>query len=151
VNTLPGIPLIYTGEEVANDRKLDLFEKVDVDWSRPRELGDLNRVLFHLRKENKALVQGKMVRLKTKFDNEVYAFARVAGSDAVIAVLSFSSEAKFTPVEIPLKQVFGRTKKISLIEVFDGHSIEIAKETGEQLVVALEPKAYKVFHMIAKP
>ena len=29
VATMPGVPMIYTGEEVANDRKLSLFEKVE--------------------------------------------------------------------------------------------------------------------------
>ena len=43
VNTLPGVPLIYTGEEVANDRRLSLFEKVEVDWQRPKEMGKLNK------------------------------------------------------------------------------------------------------------
>ena len=54
-NTIPGVPMIYTGEEVANDRKLGLFEKVDVDWNRPRDMGELYRTLFHLRKEHPAL------------------------------------------------------------------------------------------------
>ncbi|HXX64439.1 MAG TPA: alpha-amylase family glycosyl hydrolase, partial [Bacteroidota bacterium] len=41
VNTIPGVPLLYTGEEAANDQRLSLFEKVPVDWSRPRQMGEL--------------------------------------------------------------------------------------------------------------
>lgn len=145
VNTLPGVPLIYTGEEVANDKKLGLFEKVDVDWTRPRDVGEVYQKLFQFRKENKALAHGTMVRLKTRYDKEVYAFARVAGKDFAIVVLNFSSEGKFTPVEIPLKKLFGSDQPVQLRELFDGQLVEVAKETVEQVVVALEPRAYKVF------
>lgn len=145
VNTLPGVPLIYTGEEVANDKKLGLFEKVDVDWTRPRDVGEVYRKLFQFRKENKALAHGTMVRLKTRYDRDVYAFARVAGRDVAIVVLNFSSEGRFTPVEIPLKKLFGSEKPVQLRELFDGQLVDVAKETIEQVVLALEPRAYKVF------
>ena len=64
VNTLPGVPLLYNGEEVANDRPLDLFEKVDIDWSRPREMGEMNRMLYALRRSNPALILGTFERVK---------------------------------------------------------------------------------------
>ena len=32
---LPGVPLIYNGQEAANPLKLSLFEKVSIDWSVP--------------------------------------------------------------------------------------------------------------------
>ena len=60
VNTMPGVSMMYTGEEVANDRRLSLFEKVGVDWSRPRWLGQLDSALFHLRKANRALASMKV-------------------------------------------------------------------------------------------
>ena len=56
--TLPGVPLIYTGEEVANNRRLSLFEKVDVDWSRSGEMGEIFRELALLRPEHPALRSG---------------------------------------------------------------------------------------------
>jgi cyclomaltodextrinase / maltogenic alpha-amylase / neopullulanase len=144
VNTIPGVPVIYTGEEVANDRKLDLFEKVDVDWTRSHELGDLYKKLFHLRNENKALARGEMVRLTTNFDNDVYAFARIAGKDRVVVVMNFSDQARFTPVNLPLK-VFGSSSAVKMSELFDGQVVELTENTNEQIVVALEPKSFKVY------
>ena len=82
VNTLPGVPMIYTGEEVANDRKLDLFEKVDVDWTRPRVVGEIYRTLFELRTQNSALSRGELVRVTGTAANDVYAFLRIAGKAA---------------------------------------------------------------------
>ena len=124
VNTIPGVPLIYTGEEVANDRKLDLFEKIEVDWTRSHEVGDLYKKFFHLRQENKALAHGEMIRLITNFDNDVYAFARVAGKERIIVVLNFSDQARFTPVNVPLQKVFGSTASVKISEVFDGQVVE---------------------------
>ncbi|MBI5473529.1 MAG: alpha-galactosidase [Ignavibacteriae bacterium] len=144
VNTIPGIPMIYTGEEVANDKKLDLFEKVDVDWNRPRELGDIYAKLFHLRQENKALSRGDMIRLTTNSDQDVYAFARVAGNDKVIVVLNFSSEPKLVSVTVPMETIFGK-QKIALHELFDEQTVEVSVNSKEQLVSAMEPRAYRVF------
>lgn len=145
INTIPGVPMIYTGEEVANDKKLDLFEKVDIDWNRSREVGDIYKKLFHLRKKNKALARGKMIRLTTQYDKDVFAFARVSGKDRIVVVLNFSDEPRFTGVNVPMTKVFDGARKASLKELFDGQVVEVSKETSEQIVVALEPRAYKVF------
>lgn len=145
INTIPGVPMIYTGEEVANDKKLELFEKVDVDWSRSREVGEIYKKLFHLRKGNKALARGKMIRLTTQHDKDFYAFARVSGKDRIVVVLNFSDEPRFTGVNVPMAKVFDGAKKASLKELFDEQFVEVSTDTKEQIVVALEPKAYRVF------
>lgn len=145
INTLPGVPLIYTGEEVANDKKLSLFEKIDVDWSRSREVGELYGTLFNLRKENTALARGEMIRLTTNYDKDVYAFARVSGNDKLVVVLNFSDEPRFTPVNIPMEKTFGNAKKVKLKELFDGQEVELVPLINEQIVVALEPKAFRIF------
>ena len=87
--TMPGIPLIYTGEEVGNTKALSLFEKVDVDWSRPRTMGDLFASLARLRREHPALVGGSMERLARPSAPGVYAFRRIAGVDTVTVFMNF--------------------------------------------------------------
>lgn len=145
VGTLPGVPMLYTGDEVANDRRLDLFDKVDVDWSRPREVGEVYSTIFHLRKRHKALTEGNMIRLEAKETKNVYAFARVAGEDVVLVVLNFGREAHFTAVSVPVQKVFGSRRTVLLRDVFDGQEAELSDRTGEQIIVALEPRAYRVF------
>jgi len=145
VNTIPGVPMIYSGEEVANDRKLDLFEKVEVDWSRPREVGELYAALFHLRKRNKALARGDMIRLGSNFPPEVYAFARRLGEDAVIVVLNFSNEPRLVRVDVPLRAVFGSAEPRTAADLFDGQRVALRVEAGETIVSAMEPKACRVF------
>lgn len=145
VNTIPGVPMIYTGEEVANDRRLDLFEKVEVDWSRSREVGEVYAALFHLRQRNKALSRGEMIRLESNFPTEVYAFARRCGEDGVIVMLNFSNEPRLVRVDAPLRSVFGSAKPRVAVDLFDRQKVELRVEGGEIIVSAMEPKACKVF------
>jgi cyclomaltodextrinase len=145
VNTIPGVPMIYTGEEVANNKKLELFEKVDVDWNRSREVGEIYRKLFHLRKENKALSRGEMIRLSTTNENDVYAFARKAGNECIIVALNFSNETRNARVSIPRGKLFNSRKSVKMREVFDGEEIKFPRGSKEPLALELKPRMYRVY------
>ena len=62
VNTLPGIPLLYNGQEVGNTKKLKLFEKISIDWKDGGEYRKLYATLFDLRKNEPAFSGGEMLR-----------------------------------------------------------------------------------------
>jgi glycosidase len=145
INTIPGVPLIYNGEEVANDTKLSLFEKVPIDWGRSQEMGALYKKLFTLRREHKALSRGEMIRLVSSHDQDVYAFVRVAGSDKILVVLNFSQEERLATVTIPFGQIFPGQSRVVLKEVFTGERKEITRESGEQIVLDMVPRDYRVF------
>ncbi len=101
VATMPGIPLMYTGEEVANDRRLSLFEKVEVDWTRPRTMGTLDSALFHFRASHPALRTGTLAKLKTNHDDQVYAFLRSAGRDMVVVIINLHKSPVHFRMEWP--------------------------------------------------
>lgn len=145
VNTIPGVPLIYNGEEVANDRKLSLFEKVDIDWSRPDEMRSLYRRLFQLRREHKALSRGEMVRVPSSADQDVYAFFRIAGRDRVLVVLNFSPEARAALLDLPLDRIVPRVKRATLTEVFTGEELRLVPSESRELSLQLAPREYRVF------
>ena len=69
--TFPGVPLIYNGEEVGNEKKLSLFEKVDIDWSNGKDFRELYEKLGLLRCEHPALRHG-YVYLDIKFRECTY-------------------------------------------------------------------------------
>lgn len=143
VNTLPGVPLLYTGEEVANDRVLGLFEKVSVDWSRPREMGELNRRLYALRRTHAALTDGDFVRVKSDRDKDVYAFLRTAGGDRVFVALNFSKETRVVRMLMPaLDGVAGETCRFR--ELFQDRDWDVPA-AGGQVRLTLEPYGYRVF------
>jgi glycosidase len=139
-STVPGIPLLYTGEEVANDRKLSLFEKVDVDWSRPREMETLYTTLFHLRREHKALARGAWTRVPTSHDDKVFAFLRTEGTDRALCVLNFSLDTVSTTLALP-SGVGG--KAIILRDAFSGEALSVARSAPSEVV--LPPRGYRVY------
>jgi len=73
--TLPGVPLIYAGDEVgAQFEPYDL--KAPVDWSDHYDLQRLYRRLTQLRQGSRALREGRMTLVPTDEDDRVLAFVR---------------------------------------------------------------------------
>ena len=144
-NTLPGVPMIYTGEEVANDRKLSLFEKVSVDWKRPRTMESLYRTMFQLRKEHKALSRGEMFKVASSEDSTIYSFFRVAGNDRILAILNFGPVPSRVTLRLPLERLMPGAKRVDLKEVFSGKSVRIDPSVGREMEVDLEGRGYRVY------
>ena len=53
--TWDGIPMIYSGQELPNKKRLKFFEKDSIDWSGNIELHDFYKTLLTLKSTNKAL------------------------------------------------------------------------------------------------
>ena len=95
--TWNGIPLIYSGQELPNTKRLKFFDKDQIDWTGTYALHDLFKKLLTLRKENPALQAGEKsqtYRLKTAADQFVFAYLRKAGSDEVLVVMNLSDQEK---------------------------------------------------------
>lgn len=92
INTIPGVPLLYNGEEVANSKRLDLFEKVEIDWIVKSEMYDLYKTLFALRKAHPVLINGMFVPVEVINSPNVYAFIRKNQEERLLIILNFSSE-----------------------------------------------------------
>ncbi len=97
--TYPGVPLVYNGEEVGNPRKLDLFDNVDIDWTKGEAYRDLFTTLTLIRNQHQALSRGEYARVWCSDSTRVYAFERTTSDDKVTVVINFSDEKK----EISLK------------------------------------------------
>ncbi len=53
--TWPGIPLIYSGQEKPNTKRLAFFEKDFIDWEGEVKLHEFYKTVLSFRKKNKAL------------------------------------------------------------------------------------------------
>jgi len=144
VNTLPGVPMIYNGEEVANDRKLSLFEKVDLDWMRPRELGELYRKLFDLRRTNSALPRGRFVRVRGDKEKSVFAFLRVDGKRRVFVAVNFGDAPVRVKLQMPAAGGIPSGSKLKYREIFAGLDWSIPA-AGGKVELTLDGKGYRVF------
>jgi len=92
--TWNGIPLIYSGQELPNKKRLNFFEKDVINWSDKILLHDFYKNLLNLHSNNPALRSGdenaKTFRLKTTDDANVFSFLRKNGENEVLVILNFS-------------------------------------------------------------
>ena len=91
---LPGMPLIYSGQEVGFNRRLQFFEKDSIDWSCSNNFTALYQKLIQLKKANKALFApeygGLLEEIATSSPNEIFAFRRKVENNTIIAVFNLS-------------------------------------------------------------
>jgi len=88
--TLPGMPLIYSGQEVGLNKRLEFFEKDKINWDYSSPLIKFYAELNNLKKENEALWNGDFggsyIRINTSGDEKVYAFFREKNENKVLVV-----------------------------------------------------------------
>ncbi len=120
--TIPGMPLIYSGQEAGNDKRLRFFEKDTIDWAQI-PLADFYKTLNLLKKNNKALWNGtyggEIIEI-TKGQNEnVFAFERRKDDNRVMVILNFSTEDQLFTID---REMFAG----EFTNVFNGDKVTIA-------------------------
>jgi 1,4-alpha-glucan branching enzyme len=134
--TIPGMPLIYSGQESAFNRSLKFFDKDKIDWD-DYPLAGFYTQLDKLKKENIALsagsAGGKMIKIDSDNDKNVYSFLRIKDNNKVFVILNLSPlEQKAT-----LKGNIYTGNYKSLFENKDIHF-------DESISVTLKPWEYRV-------
>jgi glycosidase len=71
---LPGIPLIYSGQEAGNYRRLKFFDKDEIEW-KPDKLFTLYKKLIDIRKSNSALwEEGQIIEIENDCKDVIISF-----------------------------------------------------------------------------
>ena len=101
---LPGIPMLYNGDEVCLPTRLEFFEKDPIDWSvDPQGMDTLLEELIKLRDVHACLWAapwgGTMAVLPTDHPEQVFAFEREEQGDMCLAMFNFSDEEVTYKVE----------------------------------------------------
>jgi 1,4-alpha-glucan branching enzyme len=134
---IPGMPLVYNGQEACNDKRLDFFEKDAIIW-KDCDSKNIYTKILNLKKSNKALLNGKQggKLIEVNSDNEsiVYSFTRENMKNKIFAVFNMSSK----PVNVKLsgEDMAGRYK-----DLFSGENIELKNSAD----MRLDAWKYKVF------
>jgi glycosidase len=89
--TWKGMPLIYSGQELPNHKRLAFFEKDALHWDQIPALQDFYTTLTHFRKKSKALTQGGTFILPTS-TNGVLAYLRFEMEETILVVLNVSND-----------------------------------------------------------
>jgi 1,4-alpha-glucan branching enzyme len=136
--TVPGMPLVYTGQESALDHRLAFFEKDSIDWG-SYPLADFYTKLLMLKKDNDALrinMQGDydFDFLLDKHYESTFSFMRRREDDQILTIINLSPR----PVDFKMKKgnIAG-----SYTELFTGEKLKIKNE----LSLHLEPWGYRVY------
>lgn len=91
---LPGIPLIYSGQEAGLNRRLPFFEKDSIDWTDRDRFTGLYKSLNTFKKVNKALLSqerdGKMTEIANNKPASVFSFKRMNDDNEIVCVFNFT-------------------------------------------------------------
>lgn len=118
--TWNGVPLLYSGQELPNTKRLEFFEKDVINWNGNNQMASFYQTLLNLKSTNPALRGGDSnvttYLLKTSADDKILAYVRKNGKDEVLVVLNMSKEAVNFKIEDEqvsgsFKNVFDQTKR----------------------------------------
>lgn len=92
---LPGIPMLYNGQEVASTKRLEFFDKDLVQWNCPNDFTQLYEEMCALRHSNPALLSGERGGDLWAIDNSepwrIFSVKRSMNNHTVIALFNFSN------------------------------------------------------------
>lgn len=95
--TISGMPLIYNGQESGLEKRLEFFEKDEIEWAEYK-YQEFYKNLLTLKRENEALWNGSFGGDLTIHNNEgnTYSYIRVKGDAEVVVALNFDNESSAT-------------------------------------------------------
>lgn len=133
--TLPGMPLIYTGQETGMNRAFEFFVKDNPPTWEPRnEYFTFYQTLNNLKHNNKALLAGNaggdITRYPTK-SNNIYAFSRSLDGNEVMVIVNLGNATEKLAFKGKKPDVKGMT------DIFTGTQAVLPK--------TMAPGAYLVF------
>ena len=95
--TRNGMPLIYSGQELPNLKRLKFFDRDPIEWTGKYELHDFYKTLLTLHKNNPALRAGDTAvttyNLSTTAPDNIVAYLRKNGDREVLVLLNFSKQS----------------------------------------------------------
>jgi glycosidase len=137
--TLPGMPLIYGGQEAGLDKRLKFFTKDTISWDN-MELVPFYQTLNKLKHGNEALFNppfgGTFEKVKNSETSKVITFIRAKGSSKVLVMANLTN----APVSFTVNDAAAEG---TFTDVFTNQALTIKK--GE--AVALEAFGYKVLEV----
>lgn len=137
--TWPGLPLLYSGQELPNTKRLEFFEKDVIKWTGTNQLHGFYQTLLNLHATHPALLgtekEAPVQRIRTSDDSKAFAYLRRNGAREVLVVLNLSRDGNLR-VDLQDEAVKG-----SFTEVFRGET----KDFGQNRSLELKAWEYRVY------
>jgi glycosidase len=121
--TWNGLPLIYSGQELPNLKRLQFFDKDPIEWTGQYGLHGFYKALLALRKRSPALRAGDKAATTRRLTDGVdpyrgFAFLRTYEQHAVLIILNISNSPLFVSLEgLQVKGVFQ--------QIFGGEALDL--------------------------
>ena len=132
--TTLGMPLVYSGQEDNNKKRLEFFEKDPVPWSGNYVFAKLYQTMFELKHDNPALWNGEfggtLEMIETEKEGKVLAYVRAKEGHQVLTVLNLGDN----PATVHIDNTYE-----GLSDIFTGEVTDFPK------IFTLPPYAYKVY------
>ncbi len=132
---MPGMPLIYSGNEYGLNHSLKFFEKDSIPKTKGKDW-ELRAKLGKLKTENPALNGGKnkakYTRIKTDDDANILAFTREKNSKKVVYIANFSSK----PIN----------SKVAITGEFTNYMTGKSMSLKDNEVITLQPFQYFILN-----
>lgn len=139
--TIPGMPLIYSGQEAGLDKRLLFFDKDPIEWKEHSNTEIFTKLLA-FKKRNQALwtgaAGGSLKRIRTSAGNSVYVFLREKERHRVLVAANLTDQSQ--DITFSGSSHFGEYEN-----VFSEHSKSF--ESGTSL--ALSAWDYAVYESLA--
>ncbi len=134
---VPGMPLLYSGQEAGLNKRLDFFDRDPIVW-RKSGFRSLYTKLFHLKSKNIALWNGKkgggIHWVSTLKDKDVLSFIRKKDKDKIFFIFNLSNKQV-------TKYLHSGEMKGKYLDLFSGK--EVSLKDSEQF--KLKPWEYKFY------
>ncbi len=117
---MPGIPLLYNGQEVAHPTKMNLFEKSDILWASNPDVKSFYTKVLALKNNEPALLEG-VLRFDSLQSKDALIFSRGEGIAALHGIVNFRDT--LTTLQIPVALQGKR-----FTDLYTGKSILLEKE-----------------------
>ena len=117
--TWKGMPLIYSGQESPNKKRLAFFDKDGIEWNAPLQLESFYTALSTLHKSD-AVASGETFILPTNNEN-VFAYLRRKDNEVVIVILNLSKQDR---IKVFLENEW---LKGNYVNVFSGLSFSFSR------------------------
>jgi alpha-amylase len=123
--TWQGMPMIYNGQEDGLSQRLAFFEKDPIQWNDYAKAA-LFQNLCTLKHSNKAVWAGKnggkLEKIPTDKDDEIYAFTREKEGDRVVVVINLTKRSQAVTLR-PDNNMLG-----AYLSVFGASTVQVTKE-----------------------